>query len=51
MDKVQKPSSSECYAPSSEPFRIYIHQEFEFYIHLCSSDSIPILASVFLLEY
>jgi hypothetical protein len=23
MDKVQKPSNSECYAPSSEPFRIY----------------------------
>jgi hypothetical protein len=23
MDKVQKPSNSECYAPSSELFRIY----------------------------
>jgi hypothetical protein len=23
MDKVQKPSNSECYTPSSEPFRIY----------------------------
>jgi hypothetical protein len=24
MDKVQKPSDSECYAPSSEPFKIYL---------------------------
>jgi hypothetical protein len=24
MDKVQKPSNSECYTPSSEPFRIYM---------------------------
>jgi hypothetical protein len=23
MDEVQKPSNSECYTPSSEPFRIY----------------------------
>jgi hypothetical protein len=23
MGKVQKPSDSECYVPSSEPFRIY----------------------------
>jgi hypothetical protein len=23
MDKVQKPSNSECYTPSLEPFRIY----------------------------
>jgi hypothetical protein len=23
MDKVQKPNNSECYTPSSEPFRIY----------------------------
>jgi hypothetical protein len=23
MDKVQKPCKSECYTPSSEPFRIY----------------------------
>jgi hypothetical protein len=23
MEKVQKPSNSECYTPSSEPFRIY----------------------------
>jgi hypothetical protein len=23
MDKVQKPSSNECYTPSSESFRIY----------------------------
>jgi hypothetical protein len=23
MDKVQKPVSSQCYIPSSEPFRIY----------------------------
>jgi hypothetical protein len=25
MDSVQKPSNSECYTPSSEPFRIYLH--------------------------
>jgi hypothetical protein len=25
MDKVQKPSNSECYTPSSEPFRIYLN--------------------------
>jgi hypothetical protein len=25
MDEVQKPSNSECYTPSSEPFRIYVH--------------------------
>jgi hypothetical protein len=24
MEKVQKPSNSECDAPSSEPFRIYL---------------------------
>jgi hypothetical protein len=24
MDKVQKPSDSESYTPSSEPFRIYL---------------------------
>jgi hypothetical protein len=24
MEKVQKPSNSECYTPSSEPFRIYM---------------------------
>jgi hypothetical protein len=24
MKKVQKPSNSECYTPSSEPFRIYL---------------------------
>jgi hypothetical protein len=24
MDKVQRPSNSECYTPSSEPFRIYM---------------------------
>jgi hypothetical protein len=23
MEKVQEPSNSECYTPSSEPFRIY----------------------------
>jgi hypothetical protein len=26
MDKVQKPSNSECYTPSSEPFRIYLYR-------------------------
>jgi hypothetical protein len=25
MDKVQRPNNPECYAPSSEPFRIYIY--------------------------
>jgi hypothetical protein len=25
MDEVQKPSDSECYTPSSEPFRIYLN--------------------------
>jgi hypothetical protein len=24
MDKVQNPSNSECYTPSSEPLRIYV---------------------------
>jgi hypothetical protein len=24
MEKAQKPSNSECYTPSSEPFRIYL---------------------------
>jgi hypothetical protein len=24
MDKVQKPSDSECYTPSSEPYRFYL---------------------------
>jgi hypothetical protein len=24
MDKVQKPSSNECYTPSSDPFRMYL---------------------------
>jgi hypothetical protein len=28
MDKVQKPSNSKCYAPISEPFRIYIFMKF-----------------------
>jgi hypothetical protein len=28
MGKVQKPSNSECYMPSSEPFRIYIYRVF-----------------------
>jgi hypothetical protein len=27
MGKVQKPSNSEYYTPSSEPFRIYLHNE------------------------
>jgi hypothetical protein len=26
MDKVQKPSSNECYTPSSEPFRMYLNE-------------------------
>jgi hypothetical protein len=26
MDKVRKPSNPECYTPSSEPFRIYLHK-------------------------
>jgi hypothetical protein len=31
MDKVQKPSNSECYTPSSEPIRIYKPQDVEGY--------------------
>jgi hypothetical protein len=27
MDKVQNPSNSECYTPSSEPFRFYLGME------------------------
>jgi hypothetical protein len=37
IDKVKKPSNSECYTPSSEPFKIYsaeseppLRNEFEF---------------------
>jgi hypothetical protein len=26
MEKFQKPSNSECYTPSSEPYRIYFYQ-------------------------
>lgn len=38
LDEVQKPSSSECYTPSSEPFRIYQQEEClprreDWYIH------------------
>jgi hypothetical protein len=28
MDKARKPSNSVCYTPSSEPFRIYKHNQF-----------------------
>jgi hypothetical protein len=27
MGKVQQPSNSECYTPSSEPFRIYVQDQ------------------------
>jgi hypothetical protein len=27
MDKVQKPSNSECYTPPSEPFTMYMRQD------------------------
>jgi hypothetical protein len=30
MDKVQKPSNSECYTPWSEPFRFYIKVHYRF---------------------
>jgi hypothetical protein len=31
MDEVQKPSNSECYTPSSEPFRIDLHYTVKMY--------------------
>jgi hypothetical protein len=31
MDKVQKPSSNECYTPSSESFRIYVKNIYTVY--------------------
>jgi hypothetical protein len=35
MEKVQKPSNSECDTPSSEPFRIYLNIDV-FYSHICN---------------
>jgi hypothetical protein len=39
MEKIQKPSNSVCYTPSSEVFRIYLN----FLVHLClnSKDLLP----------
>jgi hypothetical protein len=34
MDKVQKPSNSQCYTPSSEPFRIGIIEFIDRYIYI-----------------
>jgi hypothetical protein len=30
MDKVQKPSINECYTPSSEPYRVYPRDRWQF---------------------
>jgi hypothetical protein len=39
MDEVHKPGNSECYAPSSEPFRIYMALRNQFVSHLCNANA------------
>jgi hypothetical protein len=34
MDKVQKPTNSECYTPSSEPIRIYMIERVYLFLRL-----------------